>query len=146
LYSRRGAQRTLGQAIKRTETGGVDEASRIARDARPLVRRLDPAVDRFLSGPTTGGEIDGAAEEAMDDLIAELQQAGLPRMKKRVANRGSRSRQQRKAARHSLKPRLRRSISAGCSASARPFLARPAAGPISRSWGWPGAAGHRAPR
>jgi two-component system cell cycle response regulator len=69
----RGAQGTLGEAIDRMETGGVVQATRIARDARPLMRRLDPAVDRFLSGPAAGGEIDGVAEDEMDDLIADLQ-------------------------------------------------------------------------
>jgi diguanylate cyclase (GGDEF)-like protein len=70
----RGAQETLRAAIARMETGDVVQASQIAHDARPLLRRLDPAVDHFLSGPTAGGEIDGEAEEAMDDLIADLQQ------------------------------------------------------------------------
>jgi diguanylate cyclase (GGDEF)-like protein len=70
----REAQGALREAVERMETGGVAQASRIARDAQPLLRRLYPAVDRFLSRPSAGGEIDLVAEEKMDDLIADLQQ------------------------------------------------------------------------
>jgi len=67
------AQATLREAVERMETGGVAQASQIANAAGPSMRRLDPAVDRFLAGPTAGGDIDGEAEEEMDDLIADLQ-------------------------------------------------------------------------
>jgi diguanylate cyclase (GGDEF)-like protein len=70
----RRAQGALREAVERMETGGVAQASRIARDAQPLLRRLDPAVDHFLAAPSAGGEIDLEAEDEMDDLIADLQQ------------------------------------------------------------------------
>lgn len=75
----REAQRTLGEAVERMRADGVADTSRMAGDAQPLLRRLGPAIDRFLSGPTAGGEIDGAAENEMDNLIAALQQLLLNR-------------------------------------------------------------------
>jgi diguanylate cyclase (GGDEF)-like protein len=73
LNTIRRAQPALAEAIDRMETGGVVQVSRIARDARPLMRRLGPAVDRFLAGPSRGGEIDEAAEEEMDAVLTDLQ-------------------------------------------------------------------------
>jgi diguanylate cyclase (GGDEF)-like protein len=69
----RRAQGTIRASVERMQTGGVAQARRIARDAQPLLARLDPAVDRFLAGPARGGEIDEAADEEMDDVIADLQ-------------------------------------------------------------------------
>jgi diguanylate cyclase (GGDEF)-like protein len=70
----RGAQRVLDDAFARMEHGGVAEASRIAADAKPIVRRLTPAIERFLATPP-GFDSDGSegAEEAMEEIMTELQ-------------------------------------------------------------------------
>jgi diguanylate cyclase (GGDEF)-like protein len=63
----RHAQRVLDEALLRMEQGGVREASRIADRAKPVVRRLKPAVDRFLAGD--GGTV---AEDQLEDSLTEL--------------------------------------------------------------------------
>jgi diguanylate cyclase (GGDEF)-like protein len=67
----RRAQRVLDEALDRMEHGGVAEASRIAADAAPMVRRLKLAIERFLA--TAERESGEDAEEAMEEIIAELQ-------------------------------------------------------------------------
>jgi len=70
----RRAQRVLDDALARMEHGGVPEASRIAAAAKPTVRQLKPAIERFLNTPP-GYDSDSAEgpEEAMEEIIGELQ-------------------------------------------------------------------------
>ena len=64
----------LDDSLDRMEHGGVREASRIAEEARPIVRRMKPAIDRFLARPP-GYDSDGSSgdEERMERIMAELQ-------------------------------------------------------------------------
>src|SRR5918999_2809549 len=59
----RRAQHVLAGALGRMERGGVREATRIAVEAKPIVARLRPAIDRFLV--TRGGDTDEEPEEAL---------------------------------------------------------------------------------
>jgi signal transduction histidine kinase len=69
----RTAQRVLDDALDRMDSGGVIEASRLAQRAKPIVRRLKPAIERFVATPP-GFDSDGSAgaEEEMENLIDEL--------------------------------------------------------------------------
>ena len=64
----------LDDALDRMENGGVVEASRIAAEGKPIVRRLKPAIELFLARPP-GYDSDGSAgaEEAMENIMGELQ-------------------------------------------------------------------------
>jgi diguanylate cyclase (GGDEF)-like protein len=75
LAKLRRAQRVLDEALARMEHGGVRQASRIAEDARPIMLRLKPEIERFLARPP-GVDSDGSSgdEEAMENTMAELQQ------------------------------------------------------------------------
>jgi diguanylate cyclase (GGDEF)-like protein len=70
----REAQQVLDDSLSRMEHGGVPEASRIANEAKPIVRRMKPAINRFLARPP-GYDSDGSAglEEKMERIMAELQ-------------------------------------------------------------------------
>ena len=70
----RTSQRVLDEALDRMENGGVREASRTAREAKPIVARLKPAIERFLDRPP-GYDSDGSAgaEEEMENIMGELQ-------------------------------------------------------------------------
>ena len=59
LAKLRNAQRVLDDALDRMENGGVREASQIADQAKPIVRRLKPAVEQFLARPP-GYDSDGS--------------------------------------------------------------------------------------
>jgi len=74
LAKLRKAQEVLDDSLDRMEHGGVREASRIADEAQPIVRRMKPAIDRFLSRPP-GYDSDGSTgnEERMERIMAELQ-------------------------------------------------------------------------
>jgi diguanylate cyclase (GGDEF)-like protein len=69
----RNAQRVLDDALDRMENGGVLEASLIAGEAKPLVRRLKPAIEQFLYQPP-GFDSSGQTgpEEKMENIIGEL--------------------------------------------------------------------------
>ena len=69
----REAQRVLDDALDRMERGGVPEASRIAHRSAPIMRRLKPAINRFLARPADGGDDSTAVEEEMELVITELQ-------------------------------------------------------------------------
>jgi diguanylate cyclase (GGDEF)-like protein len=70
----RRAQRVLDDALDRMEHGGVREASRLADEAKPILVRLKPAIERFLATPP-GYDSDGTegAEEEMEEITTELQ-------------------------------------------------------------------------
>ena len=70
----RQAQQVLDDSLDRMEHGGVLEASRIADESKPIVRRMKPAINRFLARPP-GYDSDGStgAEEKMERIMAELQ-------------------------------------------------------------------------
>jgi len=70
----RTAQRVLDNSLDRMERGGVREASRIAREAQPIVERMKPAINRFLARPP-GYDSDGSSgdEERMEQIVTELQ-------------------------------------------------------------------------
>jgi diguanylate cyclase (GGDEF)-like protein len=74
LRKLRRAQRLLDDALDRMEHGGVREASRIADEAKPVMARLKPAIERFLATPP-GADSDGSegAEEEMEQIMTELQ-------------------------------------------------------------------------
>ncbi len=74
LAKLRRSQRVLDDALDRMESGGVAEASRIAAEGKPIVRRMKPAIDLFLARPP-GYDSDGSAgaEEAMENIMGELQ-------------------------------------------------------------------------
>jgi diguanylate cyclase (GGDEF)-like protein len=74
LAKLRTSQRVLDDALDRMENGGVREASRIARQGKPIVERLKPAIERFLARPP-GYDSDGTsgAEEEMENIMGELQ-------------------------------------------------------------------------
>ena len=74
LAKLRRAQQVLDNALARMEHGGVLQASRIADDAKPIVRRLKPAIDQFLARPP-GYDSDGSsgAEEKMENIMSELE-------------------------------------------------------------------------
>src|SRR5918992_5180593 len=69
----RRAQYVLDGALGRMERGGVREATRIAVQAKPIIARLRPAIDRFLA-TRRGGDTDGSEgpEEAMENIMGEL--------------------------------------------------------------------------
>ena len=70
----RQAQQVLDDSLDRMEHGGVLEASRIADESTPIVRRMKPAINRFLARPP-GFDSDGntGAEEKMERIMTELQ-------------------------------------------------------------------------
>ena len=70
LAKLRRAQRVLDDALDRMANGGVPEASRIAAEGEPIVRRMKPAIERFLAHPP-GYDSDGTAapEEEMENII-----------------------------------------------------------------------------
>ena len=74
LAKLRRAQLVLADALERMETGGVPEASRIAVRSKPIVRRMNPAIERFLDA-LPGFDSDGTAgaEEEMENIIRELE-------------------------------------------------------------------------
>ena len=63
----RRAQRVLDDALDRMEYGGSRRASEIADQGKPIVARLKPAIERFLTTPR-GGDSDGSSgpEEEME--------------------------------------------------------------------------------
>ena len=68
------SQRVLDDAFERMGNGDVRAASRIAVQARPIVAKLTPAVDRFLTRPPEGGgEATTRSEQHLEDVITELQ-------------------------------------------------------------------------
>ncbi|HEX2234315.1 MAG TPA: diguanylate cyclase [Thermoleophilaceae bacterium] len=70
----RRAQRVLDASLEQMEHGSVAESRRDAREAKPIVRRMKPAIERFLATPSRGAT-EGASgvEDAMEDIIEELQ-------------------------------------------------------------------------
>ena len=74
LAKLRHSQRVLDDALERMENGDVRAATRIAVQARPIVARLTPAVDRFLTrAPEGDGEATTRSEESLEDVITQLQ-------------------------------------------------------------------------
>ena len=74
-YARlRRAQRVLDSSLNRMQNGGVRAESRIAAQAKPIVNRMTPAIDRFLARPP-GFDSSGTtgAEEKMENITEELQ-------------------------------------------------------------------------
>jgi diguanylate cyclase (GGDEF)-like protein len=74
LAKLRRAQRVLDDALARMKHGGVRQARVIADQAKPIMRRLKPRIERFLARPP-GYDSDGSTgpEKAMEDTMAELQ-------------------------------------------------------------------------
>ena len=74
LAKLRRSQRVLDDALDRMESGGVAEASRIAAEGKPIVRRLKPAIDCSSPGHLDY-DSDGSAgaEEEMENIMGELQ-------------------------------------------------------------------------
>jgi len=74
LAKLRRAQRMLDDALERMKHGGVRQASRIADQAKPIVRRLKPAVEQLLARPP-GYDSDGTsrAEEKVKNIMGELE-------------------------------------------------------------------------
>jgi diguanylate cyclase (GGDEF)-like protein len=70
----RSAQRVLDDSLERMDSGAVPETRRIANQAKPLVRRLNPEIERFLAKPP-GFDSDGSSgpEEAMENTGSQLQ-------------------------------------------------------------------------
>jgi diguanylate cyclase (GGDEF)-like protein len=70
----RRAQSVLDDALHRMEHGEVRQASRIAKQSKPIVQRLKPAIELFLATPP-GSDSDGSegAEEAMENTMNVLQ-------------------------------------------------------------------------
>ncbi|HYN51109.1 MAG TPA: diguanylate cyclase [Thermoleophilaceae bacterium] len=70
----RRAQRVLDDSLDRMQNGGVRAESRIAAQAKPIVHRMTPAIDRFLARPP-GFDSNGTtgAEEKMENITEELQ-------------------------------------------------------------------------
>jgi diguanylate cyclase (GGDEF)-like protein len=79
LEALRAAQRLLPEALTRMETGTATEPIRVAGLARPVAQQLDPAIERFLTDPRgdvlcrCGDDGDDTAEDAMEELIVELE-------------------------------------------------------------------------
>ncbi|HEX8631451.1 MAG TPA: HD domain-containing phosphohydrolase [Catenuloplanes sp.] len=74
----RTAVREMPANLARMESGDSAEATRVARTATPLAIRLAPAVERFLADPKgdiryRGDDGDDTAEDAMEEIIAELE-------------------------------------------------------------------------
>jgi diguanylate cyclase (GGDEF)-like protein len=63
----RRAQSVLDGSLARMESGDVQEARRIAGEAKPIVARLRAAVERFLADDSE------EAEEALEEVMSELQ-------------------------------------------------------------------------
>ena len=74
LRKARRAQRVLDDALDRMDTDELPEAKRIADKAKPIVRRLKPAIEQFLARPP-GFDSDGSSgtEEEMENIMGELQ-------------------------------------------------------------------------
>jgi signal transduction histidine kinase len=74
LANLRRAQLVLADALERMESGGAPEARRIAQRSKPIIRRMNPAIERFLDRPP-GFDSDGTAgaEEEMEDIMGELE-------------------------------------------------------------------------
>jgi diguanylate cyclase (GGDEF)-like protein len=74
LAKLRAAQRLLDDSLHRMDSGTVHETSRIAAQAKPIVRRLKPQIELFLAAPP-GFDSDGSSgpEEAMENTTSELQ-------------------------------------------------------------------------
>ncbi len=74
LRKLRNAQKVLDDSLQRMESGGVLEASQIAKRSKPIVRRLKPTIEQFLAAPP-GYDSDGTvgAEERMENLLTELE-------------------------------------------------------------------------
>jgi hypothetical protein len=64
----------LNDALVRMENGGVRQASDIAERAEPVVRDLEPAIDRFLARPAGADDAASvAAEDGLEEILTELQ-------------------------------------------------------------------------
>ena len=71
LRKLRAAQRVLDEALGRMETGGVLEATLIARRAKPMVRQLNATIEQLLAHPDANR--DGTEnEEQRENLIGTL--------------------------------------------------------------------------
>jgi diguanylate cyclase (GGDEF)-like protein len=70
----RESQRVLDDALARMESGQVRPARLVAKRAKPIVRRLKPAVENFLARPP-GYDSDGTTgpEKKMEDIMGELE-------------------------------------------------------------------------
>jgi len=74
LAKLRRSQRVLDDALGRMEHGGSREASRLARQAAPMVRQLKPAIDELLSRPQGADSgLTSAREEEMEVIVRGLQ-------------------------------------------------------------------------
>jgi diguanylate cyclase (GGDEF)-like protein len=74
----REAQRILPEALARMESGDAPEAVAVARAARPIAARLDPAIERFLTDPMSdvnykGDDNEDTAEDEMEGIVEELE-------------------------------------------------------------------------
>jgi diguanylate cyclase (GGDEF)-like protein/putative nucleotidyltransferase with HDIG domain len=70
----RSAQVVLDNSLGRMETGAASKTSEIAKEGKPIVRRLKPAINRFLARPP-GYDSNGTSgpEKKMEDIMEQLQ-------------------------------------------------------------------------
>jgi signal transduction histidine kinase len=70
----RNAQRVLRQSLERMKLGEVRASAQIARDAGPIVHRMDRALEHMMAEVSTGDpERAEAAEDASNDVLEQLQ-------------------------------------------------------------------------
>jgi diguanylate cyclase (GGDEF)-like protein len=74
LATLRMGQRVLDDALGRMEDGNVRQARQLAAQAKPLMRRFKPRIERFLARPP-GYDSSGTTgpEKAMEDTMVDLQ-------------------------------------------------------------------------
>jgi diguanylate cyclase (GGDEF)-like protein len=70
----RSAQVVLDDSLGRMETGAASKTTEIANEGKPIVRRLKPAINRFLARPP-GYDSNGTSgpEKKMEDIMEQLQ-------------------------------------------------------------------------
>jgi diguanylate cyclase (GGDEF)-like protein/putative nucleotidyltransferase with HDIG domain len=70
----RSAQVVLDDSLGRMETGAASKTSEIAKEGKPIVRRLKPAINRFLARPP-GYDSNGTRgpEKKMEDIMVKLE-------------------------------------------------------------------------
>jgi diguanylate cyclase (GGDEF)-like protein len=70
----RAAQAILDESIERMAGGGVAETRSVATRSEPIVRRLTPAVEEFLTGPPVSNKPGASGlENDIEDILGELQ-------------------------------------------------------------------------
>ena len=73
LFALQRAQRVLDESLDRMESGDSRNTRQIAREGKPIVRRMKPAIEPFLARPPgydSSGT--GGPEKRMEDIFTEL--------------------------------------------------------------------------